>query len=589
MYDQNDPRSLEKYSSAVSLSDMEVFIFPELIYALTLANIMSPLVWAWRNDHFFRKRAKMNEYRLLQRVKQFIMDTFTFNLDLDTWGLTTKERELARFSEFVDESTLAQSNALFGYEGDKYYFDIDIRRHFGLDKYTSSVIPYWKTETVEAMQAFQYKDGYPSGAGECVSLATLYAAALYAVGDVSLDRIYLMATPLHSQNFIDMRDGIITNNRRIVTKTMWYNGTELTSKARRALQNERVTVVAHRTGFVHTLYPEATMARSAFELFERRLTTFLKTDIDYSVITSWLRDRGQLQKCFQFSHRCCGKPRFIEAEKVYAYEHGSKARVGDDTQADLIHEIDEDEFYPAPLDDRIVLDEIEHFFSENKLDIDCRCNVRKLKNYLHHSCLNVEEVVEDLLSFCRITPRLPSAQERTWVDRPAVDLEGVTSHEEAVEKLESQREQNETVDLAFSAYRDLKRSPWRPFMKAALERNPVSIAATRNMQPHEAADRLHAMECASIYDSSRLAQPDEVWNFGRGDGLEKAICLMNILKARSADSEVTLDGDGATVRVRADGEEFLFRSRKGLELPAVEDTRFRVAMDEAHEAVETRE
>jgi len=76
---------------------------------------------------------------------------------------------------------LAQSNALFGYEGDKYYFDIDIRTHFGLDKYEGDVIPYWKTETVEAMDAFRYKPTYVSGAGECVSLATLYAAALFIV------------------------------------------------------------------------------------------------------------------------------------------------------------------------------------------------------------------------------------------------------------------------------------------------------------------------------------------------------------------------------------------------------------------------
>jgi len=39
---------------------------------------------------------------------------------------------------------LRQSNALFGYEGDKYYFDIDIRKHFGLDKFNSDVIPTGK-------------------------------------------------------------------------------------------------------------------------------------------------------------------------------------------------------------------------------------------------------------------------------------------------------------------------------------------------------------------------------------------------------------------------------------------------------------
>ena len=30
-------------------SDMELFIFPELLFALVLANIMSPRLWKWRN------------------------------------------------------------------------------------------------------------------------------------------------------------------------------------------------------------------------------------------------------------------------------------------------------------------------------------------------------------------------------------------------------------------------------------------------------------------------------------------------------------------------------------------------------------
>jgi hypothetical protein len=58
------------------------------------------------------------------------MDHYAFNLDLDTWGLTTQERELARFQDFIDPDTLAKSNALFGYQGDKYYFDSGIRQHF---------------------------------------------------------------------------------------------------------------------------------------------------------------------------------------------------------------------------------------------------------------------------------------------------------------------------------------------------------------------------------------------------------------------------------------------------------------------------
>ena len=91
------PRELERRSSAVTLSDMEIFIFPELMMALLLANLMSPRIWAWREDPWFAGLAKMKPYRRITRLKQFIMDHYAFNLDLDTWGLTTKSREIARF------------------------------------------------------------------------------------------------------------------------------------------------------------------------------------------------------------------------------------------------------------------------------------------------------------------------------------------------------------------------------------------------------------------------------------------------------------------------------------------------------------
>ena len=62
------PEDLEKYSSAVTLSDMEVFVFPELFYALILANIMSPLVWKWRDEDCFKKlEGKDNFKKLLQK------------------------------------------------------------------------------------------------------------------------------------------------------------------------------------------------------------------------------------------------------------------------------------------------------------------------------------------------------------------------------------------------------------------------------------------------------------------------------------------------------------------------------------------
>ncbi|MHC4622202.1 MAG: hypothetical protein ACYTEQ_31080 [Planctomycetota bacterium] len=284
-----DSKQLEKYTSAITLSDMEIFVFPELMYSLVLANIMSPIIWKWRQLDCFRKLEGKNSYKKLMRLKQFIIDEYEFNLDLETWGLTSRDRELKRFEHIVSADAVAKSNALFGYHGDKYYFDVDIRRHFGLDKYDSDIIPYWKTETVEAMEAFRLKEGYNTRAGECVSLAALYVAAAFIVCGIPLEDIYMILTPLHSQNFIDIQDGVLTNNRRLVTKTMWFNGTAVSNKAQRALRNENVTIVAHSSGYIHCLYDDATIDRDAYEHFTRQLASYLSTDLDLQTFANFLQ------------------------------------------------------------------------------------------------------------------------------------------------------------------------------------------------------------------------------------------------------------------------------------------------------------
>jgi hypothetical protein len=568
MYNPHDPKSIEKYSSAITMSDMELFIFPELMFSLVLSNIMSPLLWEMRKDPWFEGLEKLNLYRRVLRAKQYIMDHFDFNLDLDTWGLTTKERELARFSDFIDESILSKSNALFGYEGDKYYFDIDIRRHFGLDKYTSNTIPYWKTETIDAMVAFKHKEGYPHGAGECVSLAGLYAAAMHVLAGIPLNDIYLMATPLHSQNFIDIKEGIVTNNRRIVTKNMWFNGTELSEKARRALQHEHVTIVAHATGYIHAIYPEATISPEAYRTFSEKLRGYLKTDITFEVMASFLRQESKYQKCFQLMHSCCGKPRYIESEKVFAYEHNSKFRVGETTQTNLLHEIEEDEFYPTPIKDRLILDEIETFFRKHPVMIDSEGISDQLKAYLQHSCLKIDEVIRELICFCKIDPRLPHTDKQQINQKP-ITLEGITGREAIINHLESIRTSHPIADLAFSAYRDMQRAPWKPFVKAALERNPVSIDSTKNYSVDEIVGKLGGFANESIYDGSRMAQPDEVWNYRRGDGWEKALCLLNILKSRD-NATIAFSGVTATVSI-GNSEIANYQTAKTLQSPRPED------------------
>ncbi len=541
-------RDLEKYSSAVTLSDMEIFVFPELLYSLVLANIMSPRLWAWRDHDWFKDIHKLKPYRRVLRLKQFIIDQYEFNLDLDTWGLTTKQRELARFAPWIDEATLSRSNALFGYEGDRYYFDIDIRRHFGLDKYTTDAIPFWKTETIEAMDAFRHKPGFTRGAGECVSLATLYASALFVVCGIPLDAIYLMATPLHSQNFIDLGDGVLTNNRRIVTKNMWFNGTEQSAKAQRALRHEQVTIVAHHTGHIHCVYPEATIAPAAYARFTSALTAFMETSITNEILGNFLRDSSAMQACFQLRHDAHGKTRYIPAERVYAYEHNSTFKVSDATREKLLAEIDEDEFYPDPLEHRLLLNKFDDFFRDGHVDIAKPADIERLARELDCQCGRSREVVEKLVAFARLQPRFPrDPATATFTATPPLGLQPDQTREEIIARLEALRPAHPVADLAFHAARDLARVDWRPFLKGALERSPVCVAATRDLDDAAVVARVAALPDESIYDGGRAAQPDEVWNYGRGDGFERAVCLLAILRARHPEQPCSLEvRDGVT-------------------------------------------
>ncbi|HMO50005.1 MAG TPA: hypothetical protein PKE26_04125 [Kiritimatiellia bacterium] len=533
--------ALEKYSSAITLSDMEIFVFPELLYSLVLANALSPRLWAWREDDWFKDIHALKPYRRVLRLKQFIIDHYEFNLDLDTWGLTTKQKEIQRFRPWMDEATISRSNALFGYEGDKYYFDLDIRRHFGLDKYNTDDIPYWKTETLEAMDAFRLRPGYRLGAGECVSLSTLYAAALFVVCGIPLDAIYLMATPLHSQNYVMLNDGIITNNRRIMTKNMWFNGTEQTVKAQRALRHEQVTIVSHHTGHIHCVYPDATIEPRAYDAFKSHLSAYLTTPVDLEILANFLRQHSDLQTCFQFCRDCHGRSQWIEAEKVYAYEHTGPYKASDKTRDKLLDEIDMDLFYTEKLPGRICINVLDEFFRENKIDIAKPADVDKLKAALNTECTGACSVVERLIAFARLHPRFPDhGVTKHYSAGPAIPLTPDMSRRDMMDTLNDLRDRHPVADLAFYAQRDFHATDWRPFLIAALQRNPVCLAGSRDWSLDHVVATVSSWTGDSIYDEGRMAQPDEVWNYRRGDGAEKAILLLTILTARFPDLECRL-------------------------------------------------
>ncbi len=555
----------EKYSSAVSLSDMEIFVFPELLYSLVLANIMSPRIWAWRDDPWFRDMDKLKPYRRVLRLKQYIIDHYEFNLDLDTWGLTTKQREMERFSPWIDDATISQSNALFGYEGDKYYFDLDIRRHFGLDKYNTDDIPYWKTETLEAMDAFTHRPGYRHGAGECVSLSTLYAAALFVVCGISLDDIFLMATPLHSQNYIMLNEGVVTNNRRIMTKNMWFNGTEQTVKAQRALRHERVTIVSHHTGHVHCIYPDATIDPAHYNRFKDHLSQYLCTAVDLEILANFLRQNSDLQKHFQFCRDCHGKSQWIEAEKVYAYEHTGPFKASDRTRDKLLDEIERDLFYTEHIPGRVCINVLDEFFRENKIDLARADHVEKLLAALGQECSQAALIIERLAGFTRLQPRFPDHHEvKNHVPAPPLPLRNDMTRDEVIAALEQVRASHPVADLAFYAFRDFSRSDWKPFFHAALERNPVCISATRDWSMEHLIQTVQEWTSESIYDGARMAQPDELWNYRRGDGAEKAVLMSSLLLSRNPRQEVNIEFNGAEATVLQGDMQVTYPQNKGL-------------------------
>lgn len=121
-----------------------------------------------------------------------------------------------------------------------------------------------------------------------------------------------------------------------------------------------------------------------------------------------------------------------------------------------------------------------------------------------------------------------------------LDITPDMDYAEVAQRLGALRGTNRAAALAPYAAHELGKTEAKPFIKAALERNPVSKNAT--------LAQIAALNSESIYDGpSRLAQPDEVWNFGSGDGLEKCLLAANAIGG----TEIRINGNTASLM---DGE-----------------------------------
>jgi hypothetical protein len=158
--------------------------------------------------------------------------------------------------------------------------------------------------------------------------------------------------------------------------------------------------------------------------------------------------------------------------------------------------------------------------------------------------------------------KLPPSDQKNYLPADPIKIGVEQSRKQIIEYLQTIRRSNSTADLALYAYRDMETCDWEPFIKAAVERNPVSIQMADSMSVDEVYRWLAKMKSTSIYEGKRLAQPDEVANYQTGDGLEKAFLLANIIHQRSPeqDIEITVDNNDVTLKER---DEYRFVSDKG--------------------------
>ncbi|MBW2647837.1 MAG: hypothetical protein JRE23_17035, partial [Deltaproteobacteria bacterium] len=61
----------------------------------------------------------------------------------------------------------------------------------------------------------------------------------------------------------------------------------------------------------------------------------------------------------------------------------------------------------------------------------------------------------------------------------------------------------------------------------------------------------------------RLAQPDEVANYSKGDGLEKALLLANVIRQRNPEQDIKITVDKSDVLLK-EKSEYRFASGKKL-------------------------
>jgi hypothetical protein len=185
----------------------------------------------------------------------------------------------------------------------------------------------------------------------------------------------------------------------------------------------------------------------------------------------------------------------------------------------------------------------------------------ELKNKINEDLLN--EMFSELKDFIHTEPQMPTADKK-YATTGRITISPHDSKEKIIENIYKNALSSEMALLTLYVYRDMEHIDWKPFIKAAVERNPVCFADLAEKDENLLYQILSDMPNESIYDNKRLALPDEVWNFRRGDGIEKALLMANFILHNDNKQliKITINDNQATLENRE--KSFVFDSLKGI-------------------------
>jgi hypothetical protein len=248
---------------------------------------------------------------------------------------------------------------------------------------------------------------------------------------------------------------------------------------------------------------------------------------------------------------------------MFEYEHSSRFNVSKEMRSQLVSEIEGDEFHLSPIQGKIMLNDLETLLTEMQgkdlEEIEHEFILKAGKEYKTF----MKDMFSDIKEFIKTEPLLPN-ESKNYISLEYPEISIDDTRDEIVKKVHALADKSELCLLTLYTYREMDTLDWLPFIKAAIERNPVCFNELNGKRTDEVYDILRDMPDESIYDGTRLSLPDEVWNFGRGDGIEKAFLLADYLMLKDGIKDVRIDIDDKSVVLEYDSHKYDFRSLKGL-------------------------